>query len=140
MKRIPGVIASGGVISGPSYWYEQPEIKYKKTVISDTQAELERYRKAIKQVKEDLDCLGENFKEGAAIFEIQNEFISDPSFGLLIEEKIISDSLNAEYIVGEVSDELAKEFSEIEDEYFSQRALDVHDLATRILKTPFRNM
>ncbi len=134
MKKISGVIASGGIVRGKAYYYKQPELTVKKQIVVDTVAELDRFKAVRKQVELDLINLSNNFKEGAEIFEIQIEFLTDPSFGGMIEDKITSDGCNAEYTVSSVTDELAEEFSEIEDEYFAQRASDIKDLGSRIIK------
>ena len=134
MKKISGVIANGGVVCGKAYFYQQTEIEIKKTVVADKALELQRYKTARDNVEKDLKNLSENFEEGSEIFEIQIDFLTDPSFGELIAEKISSDGFNAEYIVSSITEELADEFSEIEDEYFAQRALDIKDLGTRVIK------
>jgi len=134
MKKIPGIIASSGITHGPIYKYEQPILKIEKYKIKDAEKEIYRYRKAKERVINELHELAKNIEEGTEVFMVQEEFLDDSSYGLLIEERIESEKYNSEWLVSEVSQGLINEFKEIDDDYFAQRALDIQDLSIRLIK------
>ncbi len=139
MQRLRGIVASNGIAIGPVFRYQPASLRVQRRSVSDVEAEAERFIRTRDAVASALDELvtrmGESDRaQDAEIFEIQREFLEDPSFGEAIPERIREEGINAEAAVEGVARDLAEEFGEIEDEYFAQRATDVQDLATRMLR------
>jgi len=61
-------------------------------------------------------------------------FLADPAFAEEIKVIIQQERLNAEAAVDRVSNELMAQFSAIDDEYFRQRAVDIKDIAQRLIR------
>ncbi len=60
--------------------------------------------------------------------------LEDPEFIGSIKERIKSENANAEWAVKTVSDEYIQIFENMEDEYLRERAADIKDISTRILR------
>lgn len=138
MRRINGIVASHGIAIAPLFVYRPPKLEYQRVSVSDVVAERARYTDTVDRVRSDLEAIVERSgaeSENAEIFEIQIEFLEDPTFGEAIGELIVAESINAEWAVERILKELVEEFSSIEDEYFAQRTADIQDLATRLLRS-----
>ena len=140
MKTLSGLPASTGIAIGPLVVYRPQPLTVERRTVRDAPAEQRRYNEAREHVAEALRAMAQRMEaqgqeEEAAIFEIQLEFLEDPTFGDAIHDRIGAESVNAESAVAVVGAELVEEFSEIEDEYFAQRITDIQDLERRILKT-----
>lgn len=140
MTKRSGLAASTGIAIGPLFIYEPPRIQVEHRKVADAAAEQERYDTARQAVEEALSAtiagLEQQGNESeAGIFEIQLEFLDDPTFGLAIRERIGEESINAETVVQAVTAELVEEFSSIDDDYFAQRTADIEDLGLRLVRT-----
>lgn len=138
MRRIGGIVAGPGIAIGPVVVYRPPHIEYERVTVTDAATESARYTETVEQVRADLRTIIERSgleSENAEIFEIQLEFLEDPTFGEAIGELIQNESINAEWAVERVLEELVEEFSSIENEYFAQRATDIKDLAMRLQRS-----
>lgn len=139
MQKLRGIVASNGIAIGPVFRYQPLSLRVERHSVTDLDAETERFGRTRDAVAAALDELVARMEEtdraeDAEIFAIQREFLEDPAFGEAIPERIRAEALNAEAAVEGIARELAQEFSEIDDEYFAQRASDVQDLATRMLR------
>ena len=139
MTRHQGIAASGGIAIGQSFLY-QPDVPVSEMRnVESAEAELERLDEAIRSVSQRLEELekhvGDNVDtEHAEIFDMQREFLDDPA---LIGEarRLVKESLvNAESAISRASDALIEEFETVEDEYFRQRADDIRDVSTRLVR------
>lgn len=140
MTSIPGIVASNGIAIGPAFVYRPAEVEVVRTNVADRAAEGERFDAARGDVRAVLEGFAASFvdegrSEEAEIFEIQLEFLDDPTFGEAIAEMIADEGINAEAAADAVTNALVAEFSEIEDEYFAQRTADIEDLGRRLIRT-----
>ncbi|MCG8479231.1 MAG: phosphoenolpyruvate--protein phosphotransferase [Spirochaetales bacterium] len=139
MKTVAGHAASAGIAIGPLFVYRAPTLGVERRAVDDVEAELARYDDVRERVARELRALAAALvergrDEEAAIFEIQLEFLEDPTFGEEIRSRIESEELLGESATRLVTDELVAEFSEIDDEYFAGRATDIRDLGGRMIR------
>ena len=139
MTTRSGLAASTGIAIGPLFIYEPIRVQVEHHKVDDIAAEQARYDDARRGVEEALQATiarmeAEGKESEAGIFEIQMEFLDDPTFGLAIHERIGAESINAETVVQAVTAELVEEFSTLDDEYFAQRAADIEDLGRRLVR------
>jgi phosphotransferase system enzyme I (PtsI) len=138
VNRYPGIVASPGIATGPVFLYRKKSVTIVRRSVSDPSEEVERYRACVKEADDSLSSLmermeAEGMEEQVEIFEIQREFLTDPSYGEAIAERIEKTGLIAEAAVEDVSSELAAEFAAIDDEYFAGRSVDVQDLGKLLI-------
>jgi phosphotransferase system enzyme I (PtsI) len=134
-----GIAASDGIAIGPAFVY-RPEIPESEARdVDDPDAERKGFEEAADAVASDLDDLRAHVSsniaaEQAEIFEMQREFLDDPSFVGEIKDLISSESIDAVTATKRVTADLVEEFQTIEDEYFLQRADDIRDVSTRLIR------
>ncbi len=110
----------------------------KQYLIDNTEAEAERYYCAQKKAAEETHELYEKALKdfGAAeaeIFEVHKMMIRDKDYENSVLEIIKIQKLNAEHAVWETSRSFHKMFSQMEDEYMRERAIDIIDISERII-------
>lgn len=136
---LQGVAVSEGLALGTAkiIHLETPVIV--ETPCDDSNAEVDRFNKAIQQSKRQLEQLIEKKGEflGAEerkIFDAHIMMIEDPEFSDQIVDKIKSEKKDATKAVAVVSEEFAKMLAALPDPYLSERSHDVKDIALRILR------
>jgi len=138
---IKGIAASPGVAIGKVFKLNQPDLSYEKVKISqdETEAEKKRFQEAVAKSKEQLEEIKEKAAqemgdEEAEIFQAHLLLLDDPELIKAVEEKITNELVNAEASLDEVVDSFVEMFSALDDEYMQERAADIKDIGTRILK------
>jgi phosphotransferase system enzyme I (PtsI) len=135
-----GIAASDGIAIGPAFVY-RPEIpETEARTVEEPETEQQTFAEAAEKVAAHLDELKDHVSstinaEQAEIFEMQREFLDDPSFVGEIKELITSESIDAVSATKRVTADLVAEFQTIEDEYFLQRADDIRDVSTRLIRS-----
>ncbi len=104
----------------------------------DKDTEKQKAKDAITAVAENLRASIEQMKkddmaEQAAILEAHRMMIQDPMMGQNIETKV-EELGNAPRAVLKAAEEQAQMFEQMEDEYFSARAVDLRDVGKRVAK------
>lgn len=138
MEKIIGKSIVQGIAIGKISYYQKAEQTVKRVKIEDADAEVKRYENAKETAIEQLEELYQKaVKEvgelNAGVFEVQTLMIKDEDYVESIQNIIRSEQVNAEYAVATTGDNFAKMFSEMEDEYFKARAVDVKDISERII-------
>lgn len=138
MEKFKGKSVTGGIAIGRICIYRKQEQQVKRTRIVDTQAELARFRNAKEEAVSQLGALYEKAvrkigEKSAAIFEIHQMMLEDDDYIESVENIITSQKVNAEYAVAVTSENFAKMFSAMEDEYMQGRAADVRDVSERVI-------
>ncbi|HEY5610594.1 MAG TPA: phosphoenolpyruvate--protein phosphotransferase [Thermoanaerobaculia bacterium] len=105
----------------------------------DVEPEVARFREALEKTRENLSDLKKKVSrsigdEYASIFEAHSLILGDPSFADKVIQKIESESVNAEWALSEVQEELEARFESFENEYLRDRGEDVKDVAESLLK------
>ena len=139
MQQIIGKVISRGVTAGRIFYYDAGEIEISRRLIDDPAAECARFDAAVIKADEQLSSLyrlirESSGEENAAIFKAQQVLLSDQGYSDQIHEVILNKRMCAEYAVSAVSEDIAKMFSEMEDEYMRERSMDIKDIKDRLLR------
>ena len=134
-----GIGASAGIGIGKIVVIKEANLDYKKVTIEDTEAEKKRLNDAIEVFIEKTTKMVEAMKVTAGeqeseILEGHILMIQDPAIAEQIEAKIDGEKINAEAAVEEACDFFAQIFAMAEDELTQQRASDLGDIKTRLIK------
>lgn len=138
MEQIFGKGVSKGVAAGPISFYRRASGVIPRHEVSDTAAELERFRAARETAKEQLaklydKALAEAGEDAAMLFEAHQMMLDDLDFVESIEGMIENDRVNAEAAVSDTGVQFAEMFAAMDDSYMQARAVDIRDIAARVV-------
>lgn len=133
-----GIGASAGIGIGQVVIIKEQSLEYTPGTISDSAAEIARFQAAVDIFCEKTMSMAEDMKtrigeKEAEILEGQVLMIQDPAMTSEIEG-LIKGGQCAEAALETVCDMFIAVFSAAEDELTNQRATDIHDIKTRVLK------
>ncbi|OQY27948.1 MAG: phosphoenolpyruvate--protein phosphotransferase [Candidatus Cloacimonetes bacterium 4572_55] len=137
-----GIAASPGIAQGEAYLYFRNEIpiEMRNLGVDDVPGEVERFLSAIEKSKKEILVLRQEYinntgaiQEGM-IFEAHALILEDPQ----ILEKTIAGiertNKNAEFCFNLAVNSVIDMFSNMKNEFFRERALDIIDIRRRILR------
>lgn len=138
MEQIFGKGVSKGVAAGPISFYRRASGVIPRHKVSDTAAELERFRAARETAKEQLaklydKALAEAGEDAAMLFEAHQMMLDDLDFVESIEGMIENDRVNAEVAVSDTGAQFAEMFAAMDDSYMQARAADIRDISARVI-------
>ena len=138
MEQIFGKGVSKGVAAGPISFYRRASGVIPRHEVSDTAAELERFRAARETAKEQLaklydKALAEAGEDAAMLFEAHQMMLDDLDFVESIEGMIENDRVNAVAAVSDTGAQFAEMFAAMDDSYMQARAADIRDIAARVV-------
>lgn len=144
MEVFTGKAISKGIAIGTLYFYSKQQLQVNRHKVQDTKQEMIRFREAKKKAMEELDALYEKALREvgelhADIFSVHKMMLEDEDYNESIENKIISQQVNAEYAVASTGDSFSEIFSKMEDSYFQERAFDVKDISERVVSILTKN-
>lgn len=136
---IKGISASSGIAIGKALILKEEDYEILKKDVIECECENERFKEAIEKGKVQLqntinttmEKLGE---EKSKIFEAHLLMLDDPEFVGAISSKILVEKVNAEYALKTTSEELASIFEALDNDYMRERAADIKDVASRIIR------
>ena len=136
-----GVGAAAGVAFGPALVIRGSvdEIPGDPVASEDVTAEVVRFGQAMADTREQLAALREEVRvrvsgNEAAIFDSHLMVLGDPQFVERTVETIRARACNAESAVRIVSAQLGGKLAVMTDEYLRERAVDIQDVARRIIR------
>ena len=134
-----GIGASAGIGIGNIIRVIEPSLEYNKVSVADTAAEKTRFDSALEACIAKTQAMADDMKtrvgeKEAEILEGHILLLMDPELTGQIVSHIESDKMCAEEAVEQTCDFYMQMFSSIDDEMFQQRATDVCDIKTRLLK------
>ncbi len=138
MEQIFGKGVSKGVAAGPISFYRRPSGEIPRHEVSDTAAEIERFRAARETARAQLGALYEKAlaeagEDAAMLFEAHQMMLEDLDFVESIEGMIENDRVNAEAAVSDTGAQFAEMFAAMDDSYMQARAADIRDIAARVV-------
>lgn len=138
MEQIFGKGVSKGVAAGPISFYRRASGVIPRHEVSETAAELERFRAARETAKEQLaklydKALAEAGEDAAMLFEAHQMMLDDLDFVESIEGMIENDRVNAEAAVSDTGAQFAEMFAAMDDSYMQARAADIRDISARVI-------
>ena len=112
--------------------------------ISEVDSEIQRYRKALKNSRLDLEEIQiglaqDGSIEAVTIIDSHIRMLEDPFMTTYMEDKIRKMMLNTETVFQSAISDYEKQFSKMQDSFFRQRLIDVQDLSQRVLRHLYLN-
>ncbi|MBE0701200.1 MAG: phosphoenolpyruvate--protein phosphotransferase [Acholeplasmataceae bacterium] len=137
--RFRGIPIGDGIAIGIALKIEEPFIDTRKKPIQSVEEELRVYQHALHTTVQQLDHLITQMKkrfsnDTAGILEAQKLMATDPEVNQAIVDMIETKACNVAHAVQKVSSKYVDLFSEIEDPYLKERAVDFKDVTRRMLK------
>lgn len=135
---IKGIAASPGISIAKAFRLQNPELTVVKTTVTDPNAEILRFEKALEISKTELEVIKERAskelgKDKADIFAAHLLLLSDPELIHSIKDKMTSEKVNAEFALDEVTGMFISMFENMDNEYMKERAADIRDVKNRVL-------
>lgn len=143
VKMKKGIPASKGYaigrvfLKGMNEIWDQFQVCEEKAI--DPEQEKARLKAAIERSREQLVELREKTRlemgeDAAAILDCQLQFLDDPEFTGTALASIETDRISAVKAVRDITNRHVETLSHLEDEYLRERAADIKDAGTRLLK------
>ena len=138
---ISGILASPGIAFGKALLLQEEEIVLNKAPVAADQIEneIQRFFDARKKSSEQLEVIKEKARvtfgeEKEAIFEGHIMLLEDEE----LEEEIIAfikdNNAAADYAIHSIIEEQASTLESLDDEYLKERATDIRDIGSRVVK------
>ena len=137
--KIYGVGAADGIGIGVARVVKEQNIEVIRKSISDVEAEVSNFMEILELTKAETEEMSQALEKNASAKEAEILFghimlMSDPMLVDEIANRIKGESVCAEYIIEEVCNQYAAVFSSMDDELMQQRATDMLDIKTRLIK------
>ncbi|HVI40993.1 MAG TPA: phosphoenolpyruvate--protein phosphotransferase, partial [Anaerovoracaceae bacterium] len=136
-----GIIGSGGIVIGKAYLYKKETviIDHDKIGENSFNEELSKVEEALKlsaiQINKILEQASKEFsRDEASIFNAHLMILEDPELINGIKEKIIKEKIHASNAANQVIENYIEIFSNMEDEYLRERAADIKDVGSRLIR------
>ena len=134
-----GIAGSEGIGIGKVVLIEEHDLTVEKKSVTDTDAELKRLQDAIEKfvsiTNEMADKMAKTVGEqDADILRGHIQMLQDPMIEEQISALMISEKISAEMALEQVLDQTAEMFATVPDELIQQRATDLMDIKSRMLK------
>ena len=139
MLELFGKGVSNGIAIGRLSFYSNSSDNVPKYAVSDTTAELKRYKNAVRSAKVHLQELYDKAclhlsKSESVIFQTHAMILEDSKFVETVENLILTKHLNAEFAVHDTALKIAEIFHSMDDEYLQQRYTDIMDASNTVLE------
>jgi phosphotransferase system enzyme I (PtsI) len=138
---LKGIAASPGIAIGPVFLYEKqaPTFVEKSLVAEEVDREVERLQQALersqKELRKILDYAEKKLGEHQAkIFEAQVLILEDTFLFDTVKKRIRGEFKNAEFVVHAEIEKYHQMMLAAHDEYTRERAQDVEDVRSRIIR------
>lgn len=137
-KLINGIAASDGVAIAKAYLLVEPDLSFTNEKVTDTDAEIRKFRNALEASKFELTKIRNNAEkqlgpDKAAIFDAHLLVLDDPELIQPIEDKIANEKVSAPEALDEVTSQFITIFESMDNEYMRERAADIRDVSKRVL-------
>ncbi|MCR2043337.1 phosphoenolpyruvate--protein phosphotransferase [Anaerosalibacter massiliensis] len=134
-----GIGVSPGVSIGKVFLKEEIEIDIEKKSIHNIKEEVDRLNTCVHKSIEEIESLykytlKEVGEKEAEIFNAHKLMLEDPEFIGMINQKIEDEKVNVEWAVQEARNEYVQMLESLDNEYLRERAADVKDISSRLLK------
>ena len=134
-----GVAASDGVAVAKAWVFAPGELSIERVEGAEPAAEWARVEQAIAAAKRELEALRQTALDKlgeaeAQLFIAHAQMLDDPELTGQIRQALEAERVNAEWAVKSVIDVLVGIFDALDDEYMRQRAADIRDVGSRLLR------
>ena len=137
--KIYGVGAAEGIGIGAAKVVREQNVEVVKKSIPDSEAEVNNFMRILDITKAETEEMSQALEKSASAKEAEILFghimlMSDPMLVDEIVNRIKGESVCAEYVIEEVCNQYAAVFASMDDELMQQRATDMLDIKTRLIK------
>jgi len=139
---LQGIGIGGGIAIGHARVVTRAniEIAHYRIPLNEVPAEVERFEKAIRHTRKELEALCSGLPENSpaelgAFLSLHIMLLNDQTLSLEPIELIRNEYCNAEWALQQKLQVLLAQFDEIEDEYLRERRADVLQVVERVQKT-----
>src|SRR5438093_8090763 len=139
-RLIHGVVGSVGIAVGRAVRTFDPLfVSFNLKVRPDqVRKEIERFRRSVEKSREQLKRMQAELKrksgpESSFLIDAHLLVLQDRLFVDRIIEKIETDSINSEWAIQQVSDDLLQAYDRLDDEYLRERRGDLEDIVRRLM-------
>jgi len=137
--KIYGVGAAEGIGIGAAKVVREQNVEVVKKAIPDSEAEVNNFMRILDITKAETEEMSQALEKNASAREAEILFghimlMSDPMLVDEIVNRIKGESVCAEYAIEEVCNQYAAVFASMDDELMQQRATDMLDIKTRLIK------
>ena len=137
--KIYGVGAAEGIGIGVAKVVREQNVEVVKKTVSDSETEVNNFMRVLDITKAETEEMSQALEKNASAKEAEILFghimlMSDPMLVDEIVNRIKGESVCAEYAIEEVCNQYAAVFASMDDELMQQRATDMIDIKTRLIK------
>lgn len=137
--KIYGVGAADGIGIGVAKVVREQNVEVVKKTVSDSETEVNNFMKVLDITRAETEEMSKALEKNASAKEAEILFghimlMSDPMLVDEIVNRIKGESICAEYVIEEVCNQYAAVFASMDDELMQQRATDMIDIKTRLIK------
>nr|WP_315036141.1 phosphoenolpyruvate--protein phosphotransferase [uncultured Lachnoanaerobaculum sp.] len=137
--KIYGVGAAEGIGIGAAKVVREQNVEVVKKSITNSEAEVNNFMRILDITKAETEEMSQALEKNASAKEAEILFghimlMSDPMLVDEIVNRIKGESVCAEYVIEEVCNQYAAVFASMDDELMQQRATDMIDIKTRLIK------
>ena len=137
--KIYGVGAAEGIGIGAAKVVREQNVEVVKKTVSDSETEVNNFMRVLDITKAETEEMSQALEKNASAKEAEILFghimlMSDPMLVDEIVNRIKGESVCAEYVIEEVCNQYAAVFASMDDELMQQRATDMIDIKTRLIK------
>ncbi|WP_436359151.1 phosphoenolpyruvate--protein phosphotransferase [Mycoplasma sp. 480] len=138
-KKITGIGASNGISIAKIFKIKEQKIELTNSKIENVEAELNLFNIAINKTIKQIESIKEKAsktlnEEEVAVFDAHIQVANDPAIMDEVQNLIKNEKLNAAFATENVTKKFIEMFSNFDDPYMKERAADIKDVATRIIK------
>jgi phosphotransferase system enzyme I (PtsI) len=141
-RTFQGIGVSPGVARGNIYVYSIADevVPEYDVAPADAPKEIARFEQALIKTREQLHELQGRIASGigsgasSTILEVHLSITEDPALIEQVVRRLETDGKNVEFVFNDVSRKYITTLAELSDEFFRERAADVHDVTRRILR------
>lgn len=138
---LKGIPASSGIAYGPAFILDSQEFIVPKRNISDDEVESEiaRFQEALGRTRLEILSIKAHIEKDmgadhAQIFEAHLMVLDDPMLLDQVTKSVRQDKEAVDYVFAKVIKSYTQALSKVQDEYLRDRAIDINDIAKRVLK------
>ena len=137
--KIYGVGAAEGIGIGAAKVVREQNVEVVRKSIPDSEAEVNNFMRILDITKAETEEMSQALEKNASAKEAEILFghimlMSDPMLVDEIVNRIKGESVCAEYAIEEACNQYAAVFASMDDELMQQRATDMLDIKTRLIK------
>lgn len=139
MERLKGIPASPGVAVAPVFLFRTEAVQLARRDIAAVGQEIERLQDSIAEAAVQIESIqartAQKMGEAeASVFSAHLLFLEDPTLVDAAKERIRAEKVCAEWAFQTTGDEIASMLDAVDDPYLAERASDVRDVVSRVVR------